>query len=802
MSSVTTSAVTTASSGVSSEFQFEKINTKDYLNKCINEIIMNYFSFLNPKEKKTIRTLFFGISILIGIDVFKTIVYALIIDNKKQICDMIVQNLKNITWENFIANFLNIYNFFRNFIFNFVLRLKKSKQSKQSDHFEPHEFDKFEPKQFNQNPSIKIKLQIDNVFHNNFINLLELHQSNLLNYDNTKITKINYDVEHENLIMVKNNTVVQNKIYKNISIEYDDVLMKFNDIYHIVNKHDKMEKSNKSNKSNKFDDDEIIKVLSTQYEYINKYIASDMALIFPTPDTYQLVQCEQLYGNEHKIKEYEKKYIFIWIYDRIKKFALQCKTYTQKQNIYNNIAAIEVAIQSFYSYGTKYFNSKFHTKISDIYKKIPDLFKNNLHFKIYNQITCNSKYNILYNNEPPEQIIKLFDVVAYCIESFDSDDDFQNINTDAKCDELEIEIQSSFESNQFDISDRSDKFNECKWDVADVNIKKIANEKVNDFVKKIDLFVKNKVGGKKINIYTILIKENINENIIANSEYEDYMKSKEKYVNEKKTEEEIKLLLPVEPSKTITTIAKTKIVEKKLINSKYHSFDNLYLRKKQDVKLFDIIERFKNDKLLMQELDIPNKLGILLYGSPGCGKTTTIVSIASYFGRDIFYVNLKSIKTNEELKMIFDYANFQHTGGSIIVFEDIDAMTNLVKKRTENQNENDKCEITLEYLLNLLDGTLTHDDLITIITTNHLEYIDPALYRPGRMDNLICMKLCDHYQIKKIFKRFIRREIKQEVLEKIKEDKYSPAEIIFHLINWIKLRDEPDENIMNLFIEK
>lgn len=92
--------------------QIEKIDTKDYLNKSINDIIMNYFSFLNPKEKKTMGTLLFGISILIGIDVFKTIVHTLLIDNKKQICDTIITNVKNINYDNFVFYFLKFYNFF------------------------------------------------------------------------------------------------------------------------------------------------------------------------------------------------------------------------------------------------------------------------------------------------------------------------------------------------------------------------------------------------------------------------------------------------------------------------------------------------------------------------------------------------------------------------------------------------------------------------------------------------------------------------------------------------------------------
>jgi ATP-dependent 26S proteasome regulatory subunit len=108
--------------------------------------------------------------------------------------------------------------------------------------------------------------------------------------------------------------------------------------------------------------------------------------------------------------------------------------------------------------------------------------------------------------------------------------------------------------------------------------------------------------------------------------------------------------------------------------------------------------------------------------------------------------------------------------------------------------------ITLEYLLNLLDGTLTYNDSVVIITTNYIENLDPALYRSGRIDNLVEIKKCDHYQISKIYKRFIQRDIDTEILNKIPEDKFTPAKIIFHLVDWIKKRDEDDSIIMEAFM--
>src|SRR6185312_1787990 len=52
--------------------------------------------------------------------------------------------------------------------------------------------------------------------------------------------------------------------------------------------------------------------------------------------------------------------------------------------------------------------------------------------------------------------------------------------------------------------------------------------------------------------------------------------------------------------------------------------------------------------------------------------------------------------------------------------------------------------VTLADVLNVLDGVMELDDAIIILTTNHIEKLDPALIRPGRMDMTLHMgELCE-----------------------------------------------------------
>merc|ERR1719277_2048938 len=50
-----------------------------------------------------------------------------------------------------------------------------------------------------------------------------------------------------------------------------------------------------------------------------------------------------------------------------------------------------------------------------------------------------------------------------------------------------------------------------------------------------------------------------------------------------------------------------------------------------------------------------------------------------------------------------------------------------------------KDKLNLSGLLNVLDGVVDTPERILIMTTNHPEFLDPALIRPGRMDKKILL---------------------------------------------------------------
>lgn len=168
------------------------------------------------------------------------------------------------------------------------------------------------------------------------------------------------------------------------------------------------------------------------------------------------------------------------------------------------------------------------------------------------------------------------------------------------------------------------------------------------------------------------------------------------------------------------------------------------------------------DKYMKEEIP---RINILLYGPPGTGKTTIIKRIASEIDAVIYSVKLSQFNTIDKLRnFMFSKINpgIDHRDEfyatvkpdmSINIFEDFDAdiidvlnKRETVKKNTSNDDNNvDKkkpikaVEWRLDDILNLLDGVLPLDRVINIFTTNCLDRIDPAFYRPGRMD--ICMEI-------------------------------------------------------------
>mmetsp|Transcript_13161 Transcript_13161/g.47994 ORF Transcript_13161/g.47994 Transcript_13161/m.47994 type:complete len:613 (+) Transcript_13161:188-2026(+) len=261
--------------------------------------------------------------------------------------------------------------------------------------------------------------------------------------------------------------------------------------------------------------------------------------------------------------------------------------------------------------------------------------------------------------------------------------------------------------------------------------------------------------------------------------------------------------------------------------------------------LLDLVDNFLYKKGKYGIEGVSHKLGLLLHGPPGTGKTSLIKALAQYTGRSIVSVPLARVKTNQELwDIMFDCTKsvtgeqmkvVLPYGKTIFILEDIDCASDVVLQRngsaskkqarrkangngagdeqismapqeslSEDVSEDDLLaalvqrqqhgpalptgcsgrgadsgdegdvstttksvwsklvkdpfevddKLNLSGLLNVLDGVIDCPGRIVVMTTNHIERLDPALIRPGRINKTLYMGYMGLHDVQDMFAHF------------------------------------------------
>mmetsp|Transcript_23860 Transcript_23860/g.49710 ORF Transcript_23860/g.49710 Transcript_23860/m.49710 type:complete len:629 (+) Transcript_23860:32-1918(+) len=123
------------------------------------------------------------------------------------------------------------------------------------------------------------------------------------------------------------------------------------------------------------------------------------------------------------------------------------------------------------------------------------------------------------------------------------------------------------------------------------------------------------------------------------------------------------------------------------------TFKSMFFKEKEN--LLHLFDNFLKKKGKYAIPGYPDKLGLLLFGPPGTGKTSLIKAMASHTGRSIINISLSKIKTNQELMDIFFDQKFSvkdeelpvklSFSDVIFVLEDVDAASKIVHKRTKGK---------------------------------------------------------------------------------------------------------------------
>lgn len=228
--------------------------------------------------------------------------------------------------------------------------------------------------------------------------------------------------------------------------------------------------------------------------------------------------------------------------------------------------------------------------------------------------------------------------------------------------------------------------------------------------------------------------------------------------------------------------------------------------------------------------------GMILHGLPGTGKTVLCKMIANYMNRDIYIVNMKTIKTCAQFHDLFwsnkDLYKYQKY---VYVLDEFDCVQGALSRsssaeipeviaNTEYNNENKIKELRKEYiniltlksqtrdneiidrytqeckkiqddidaittkldiytLLSTFDGIEEMRGRVIIATTNYIDRIDTALLRPGRFDIKINLGAFERSEIIELLENMFEGKMNEKDKEllysaKFQENTYTPADIM------------------------
>merc|ERR1711871_481712 len=182
------------------------------------------------------------------------------------------------------------------------------------------------------------------------------------------------------------------------------------------------------------------------------------------------------------------------------------------------------------------------------------------------------------------------------------------------------------------------------------------------------------------------------------------------------------------------------------------------------------LEDVKNElrELVQYPIEHPEKFekfgmnpsrGVLFYGPPGCGKTLLAKAVANECQS-----NFISVKGPELLTMYFGeseanvrdtFAKARAAAPCVLFFDELDS---IAQQRGNSQGDAGGAgDRVMNQLLTEMDGVGAKKNVFIIGATNRPDIIDPALMRPGRLDQLIYIPMPDLESRKSILRAVLRK---------------------------------------------
>ena len=236
------------------------------------------------------------------------------------------------------------------------------------------------------------------------------------------------------------------------------------------------------------------------------------------------------------------------------------------------------------------------------------------------------------------------------------------------------------------------------------------------------------------------------------------------------------------------------------------SMDSICLPAKMKDNILSVVDTYLDPSYadFCADFGAPRRLGFLLHGKPGCGKTSFAIALATKYNLKVHLISLTAPGMNDKVLQELVRGLGE---GCLMLIEDIDSAgiqresgtfaTKMHDAKRQTQRSSRKCRkrknkhakeagdkvrkasseeddsseeepedqkqelppkacVTLSGLLNAIDGLLAPTGHIFMATTNHKERLDAALFRKGRCDYNMEFPYAGFEQIDQMFQRLYR----------------------------------------------